>query len=260
MSYQAAKRRRIDQATSTLFKPFKSPLRKQLESTSTDNSGKKDTESDPKAATDAPNSPDTSDKLSSRTQSEVIKKPTTIPPAPPPTVSPSSPSVPLELITLQRKHSALTSRLITLRAELDSVNQALKVEQSGQDAELEVLIAKWKAASREAAEELFVSAEKRVERMGGVKGWKERMRQAQEKRARWDEDVRAVGDREDLESEWDEEVERKKAEMETDSENVGGGNNELEDEDESFTMDMMLKSLNVELDIIGFDKDTQQWT
>ncbi|KGY14851.1 hypothetical protein PABG_12242 [Paracoccidioides brasiliensis Pb03] len=256
----SAKRRRIDQATSTLFKPFKSPLRKQLESTSTDNSGKKDTESDPKAATDAPNSPDTSDKLSSRTQSEVIKKPTTIPPAPPPTASPSSPSVPLELITLQRKHSALTSRLITLRAELDSVNQALKVEQSGQDAELEVLIAKWKAASREAAEELFVSAEKRVERMGGVKGWKERMRQAQEKRARWDEDVRAVGDREDLESEWDEEVERKKAEMETDSENVGGGNNELEDEDESFTMDMMLKSLNVELDIIGFDKDTQQWT
>ena len=37
---------------------------------------------------------------------------------------------------------------------------------------------------------------------------------------------------------------------------------EREDEvgdDEGFTMDMMLKSLNIELDVIGFDKEAQRW-
>jgi len=34
---------------------------------------------------------------------------------------------------------------------------------------------------------------------------------------------------------------------------------EEEDDDEGFTMDMMLKSLNIELDVIGFDKKEQRW-
>lgn len=27
-----------------------------------------------------------------------------------------------------------------------------------------------------------------------------------------------------------------------------------------YTMDMMLKTLNIELDVIGYDKDMQRWT
>ena len=39
------------------------------------------------------------------------------------------------------------------------------------------------------------------------------------------------------------------------------GRNEGEEEDEEggYTMDMMLKSLNVELGVIGFDKEGQRW-
>ena len=34
---------------------------------------------------------------------------------------------------------------------------------------------------------------------------------------------------------------------------------EAVDEEGGFTMDMMLKSLNIELDVIGFDKEGQRW-
>lgn len=97
--------------------------------------------------------------------------------------------------------------------ELDTVTQALKVEQSGQDAELEVLVVKWKTASREAAEELFVGAEERVKGMGGVKGWRENAKRAQESRARWDDEGRGVGVGGELGSEEGEEDERRRADM-----------------------------------------------
>ena len=32
-----------------------------------------------------------------------------------------------------------------------------------------------------------------------------------------------------------------------------------EDGDKGFTMDMMLRSLNIELSVIGFDKEGQRW-
>ncbi|EER38150.1 conserved hypothetical protein [Histoplasma capsulatum H143] len=97
--------------------------------------------------------------------------------------------------------------------------------------------------------------------MGGVTGWRENMRKAQERRAGWDYDDQNVGS--DVE-----EAERGRAEIEGEievqegtsaSRNGNRGRNGESDEDESFTMDMMLKSLNIELDIIGFDADTQQW-
>ncbi|KKZ67207.1 hypothetical protein EMCG_07105 [[Emmonsia] crescens] len=285
MSYQAAKRRRIDHATSTLSKPFKSPLRKQVQNTSAEiDDEKADTMPKSEArvnnasgnAVMSASSIQTSGSINPpRTPIAAIKRPTIIPPTPPPTTvntlsSLSSPIAPSELVALQKQHSALTTRLANLRMELDTVTQALKVEQSGQDVELEVLVAKWKAASREAAEELFVGAEERVKRMGGVKGWRENAKRAQESRARWDDEDRGVnvGGGGELGSEGGEEDERRRAEMDeeieglertSDSRDEDKGKDGEEDEDESFTMDMMLKSLNIELDIIGFDKDTQQW-
>lgn len=47
---------------------------------------------------------------------------------------------------------------------------------STRDTELESLIAKWKLASREAAEEVFQGAQERVNRMGGVDAWREQSR------------------------------------------------------------------------------------
>ncbi|EGC44279.1 DNA repair protein Dds20/Mei5 [Histoplasma capsulatum var. duboisii H88] len=276
MSFQAAKRRRLDQATSTLSKPFKSPLCKQVKTTSAEYGVEKPDsliklEAPIKAAaahTTTPSNTQTTQSIANSpcTPSAVIKRPTTIPPTAPPastsTISSTpSPSASPELVTLQKQHSALTTRLAKLRRELDLATQALKLEESGQDAELEILIAKWKRVSREAAEELFVGAEERVKRMGGVTGWRENMRKAQERRAGWDYDDQNVGS--DVE-----EAERGRAEIEGEievqegtsaSRNGNRGRNGESDEDESFTMDMMLKSLNIELDIIGFDADTQQW-
>jgi hypothetical protein len=80
-----------------------------------------------------------------------------------------------------------------LRQDLDTVEQALKIEQAGQDTELEALIAKWKTVSREAAEELFAGARDRVNRMGGVRAWKERIRNSQKARNAWDSDGQGAG-------------------------------------------------------------------
>ncbi|KLJ06732.1 hypothetical protein EMPG_17774 [Blastomyces silverae] len=281
MSFHAAKRRRLDQASHILSKPFKSPLRKQIQNTSAESGDEKaDVVSKSIAPIDDASNNTTTISTSGqhsphtpRPASAAIKRPTTIPPTPPPTMattlsSTPSQSAPPELLALQKQYSAMTTRLAKLRMDLDIVTQALKLEQSGKDAELEVLVAKWKTASREAAEELFVGAEDRVKRMGGVKGWRENMRKAQESRARWDDDERDVGGKGEMGSEGEEEVKRRRAEMaeeieglETRSDGKDGNKNKIGegDEDESFTMDMMLKSLNIELDIIGFDKDTQQW-
>ncbi|OJD14716.1 hypothetical protein AJ78_04971 [Emergomyces pasteurianus Ep9510] len=284
MEHQTAKRRRIDQATSTLSKPFKSPLRKQGQSTSADNCNEKsDAVSKSEASINSTSNGTTLSTSSSETPLKINTPHTPFTPSAAikktnissPTLSPnstvtlssvSSSSAPVELITLQKQHSALTTRLVNLRMELDTVTQALKVEQSGQDAELGLLIVKWKAASREAAEELFVSAEERVRRMGGVKGWRENARKAQERRAKWDDDERGV--RDGFGSEEEEGTVRSRAQLEREVEGLeamvdskdGAKDKDGEvDEDESFTMDMMLKSLNINLDIIGFDKDTQQW-
>lgn len=50
-------------------------------------------------------------------------------------------------------------------------------------------------------------------------------------------------------------------EMKSEMEKYGEKEEEVEEEkdDESFTMDMMLKQLNIELDVIGYDKASQRW-
>jgi SEL1 protein len=185
-------------------------------------------------------------------------------------------------------------RLSSLRAELDTTQQALRIESSSRDEELEALILKWRAASQDVAEELFASARDKVFRMGGVRAWKER---AKKSRERWDggeDDLATWG--QDLD---EDELERRKAEIldsiDTDSRAERDGGREDEDDDDqevcnptsaalvihvvifmeskcryvraeisfcdlqSFTMDMMLKSLNIDLDMIGFDKISQGW-
>ena len=65
-------------------------------------------------------------------------------------------------------------RLNTLRSELDTLNQAVRIESSSKDTELESLITKWRLVSQEAADEVFVDAKERVGRMGGLSAWREK--------------------------------------------------------------------------------------
>lgn len=73
-----------------------------------------------------------------------------------------------------------------LRSELQILTQAHALATSTKDEDLQVLIDRWRTASRAAAEELFGSTRDRVNRMGGVGAWKAREKEAKERTMRWD--------------------------------------------------------------------------
>lgn len=85
-----------------------------------------------------------------------------------------------QLAQLQKRHTALLGALASARASLETHAQALKLETSSTDRELEGLVAKWKGVGREAAEEVFAVVAARVEGMGGVKGWRQKEREKRE--------------------------------------------------------------------------------
>lgn len=85
-----------------------------------------------------------------------------------------SPLADPELLRLQKQERALQSRLAALREELNVAKQALRIESSNKDAELQRLITKWRHASQEAADEVFTGAQERVTQMGGLAAWQER--------------------------------------------------------------------------------------
>jgi Swi5-dependent recombination DNA repair protein 1 len=95
--------------------------------------------------------------------------------------------------------------------------------------------------------------------MGGVGAWRERSRQQQG----WGDDDE--GEKNEDGSEFtpaqQEAREAMMEEMKAEMEKYGEKKEEVmeEKDNESFTMDMMLRQLNVELDVIGYDKASQRW-
>jgi Swi5-dependent recombination DNA repair protein 1 len=166
-----------------------------------------------------------------------------------------------------------------LRNEIQLLSQAHALATSTKDENLQILTDRWRTASRAAAEELFASTRDRVNRMGGVGAWRDREREAKERTMKWD--------REEMEAE------REKMEEARENGEIGDeaydryaefaeGNTEHEepaskvaDDDvsqtwcisressadalQSFTMDMMLKTLNIDLALIGYNKEVQRW-
>ena len=198
------------------------------------------------------------------------------------------------LLRLQRE---LEKTLREIKEELDAAEQALKIEEASRkwsidhgrliegedddgrleiDADLVELCEKWKTASRQAAEELYTQVRERVNRMGGPRAWKEAQKKRDEEQMSYEQEERdklaeeyeddsedASGDskpraeKRDLYAEYgiDPETEHEK------SQRVGGVEDLKEkpgDEDE-FTMGMMLRTLNVELDVVGYDRERQTW-
>lgn len=103
-------------------------------------------------------------------------------------------------------------------------------------------------ASRAAAEEVYEKARDKVNRMGGVGAMRERERE----RSRggmgwgWDEGKRGGGEGE-------------REEREGGGDGEGDGEEEGEEGEAGYTMDLMLRSLNIELGVIGFDAGGQRW-
>jgi Swi5-dependent recombination DNA repair protein 1 len=144
------------------------------------------------------------------------------------------------------------------------------------DADLVELCEKWRFASRQAAEELYAQVRERVNRMGGPRAWKESQKRKEEEQMEYEQEERdKLMEQDDDEDSEDEDGKPKhKAEKrdlyaeygdpETENEKsqrVGSVKNLNEkpgDEDE-FTMGMMLSTLNVEVDVIGYDRERQTW-
>ena len=100
--------------------------------------------------------------------------------------------------------------------------------------------------------------------MGGVGALRERERQCKEKAWGWSNDLK----KSDVNDEGDE-VDNEDGPSFRKGEEEGEDQDEREEgarksdpfrgDDDGYTMDMMLKTLNVDLDIIGFDKELQKW-
>lgn len=295
MSTPLAKKRRTDAAANALSKPFKSPFKTAIA---------KDAADPNSASSPAPTTAHDST-ASSLQQSKSSPAKRTFAPAPSPfgfrksaRSTPKSPSVNVPntdpdmrpILKIQRE---LEATLRELKEELDTIQQARKIENDSLkhgldaeiDGELKQLKEKWKTASRQAAEELFGGVKDRVNRMGGPRAWKEMQERQKEFQRGFDEeppknednesdDENGSGEKRDVYeyAGYDE------AEQETANEREARGADEEEDvvdgdvslrigrcecavlmSVQEFTMPMMLKSLNIDLALIGYDRDAQRW-
>ncbi|KAH6681376.1 hypothetical protein B0J14DRAFT_694924 [Halenospora varia] len=195
-----------------------------------------------------------------------------------------------EIAVLLKVQRELEKELRSVKEEVDVAEQAWKIEGESRrkwerdvesgirdgewdgevDGELVVLCEKWKGASRLAAEELFGRVRDRVNRMGGPRAWKEMQKKQQEFQNEWQQDEQGNNNDSDDEDNERKDVEKRDlyAEYDIDPETeneksqrakgVGDTGERLGEEDE-FTMAMMLRTLNVDLDIIGYDREQQRW-
>ena len=213
-----AKRRRLDESTSILSKPFKSPLRRNAEARKNACISLQQERDDHVSTTSSVTKAEEDKSLKSMdfqaqsSSTKVRDLPTILP------SSPGSSTTTPHFLPLQKQHSALLLQLSSLRQSLDTAQQASKLQASNQDAELEGVIRKWRFASREAAEEVFRGAKERVNRMGGISVWRERSRQEPQG---WAEGPEA--DLEDLTEERREQLEIQKEELQAECEKYGPG-------------------------------------
>ncbi|MCJ1462419.1 ERAD-associated protein [Pseudocyphellaria aurata] len=243
----SSKRRRLNISSSKLSQPFKSPFKTPLKPSPTEaatpSPTPKSTPVYPAASTILP-LPKSDHPVIARATATPRTRGIPVPPSP-------------QLAQLQKRHTALLGTLASARASLETHAQALKLETSSTDRELEGLVAKWKGVSREAAEEVFAVVAARVEGMGGVKGWRQKEREKREGFLGgggwgWEEEY---GDRKGEDEGGGDERDDRGAEEKEQTK----AQEPEDDSEETFTMSMMLRSLNVDFQLIGYDPEAQKW-
>ncbi|KUI54684.1 hypothetical protein VP1G_02038 [Cytospora mali] len=164
--------------------------------------------------------------------------------------------------------------------QLEIVQQAKKIEDASEgkypggpvDQELRDLVVKWKGASRLAAEELFEMVKCRVDNSGGPKAWKAMQRRQMEFYRGFGHESptksKAVGNDDDDDND-DEGKEYAQGEVESSLEKGqrlqeggrGRGSSEEEEEEDEpeFNMALMLRSLNIDLSLLGYDEAEEKW-
>ncbi|KNG48844.1 gpi-anchored wall transfer protein [Stemphylium lycopersici] len=277
MSTPQAKRRRLNEATKTLQKPFKSPFRTPLKPSIGDDPPSSDppelntptaTASAEGSAPIRPTIPTSNGGQQASTTTRSGLQSTARPPA----LRPSKPllphltsSKPSRVATKKTPSKpSLAREIMQLRNEIQMLTQAQTLATSTKDDDLVVLVDKWRTASRAAAEELFGCTRDRVNRMGGVGAWKEREKESKQRQMQWDQEEMQA-ERERMEEakengEVSEEAYDRYAEMEGEREKIEEEKETFKGaDDDSFTMDMMLKTLNIDLRLIGYNEEAQRW-
>ncbi|KAK0667356.1 hypothetical protein QBC41DRAFT_396081 [Cercophora samala] len=284
----SAKRRRVDTANATLKKPFRSPMinRQAQQSPATSSVNATPTQASPSLS----RSINTLSRPSASSSSSIPvtpSRPGNPSPLRPGTSStarrplllqrsfkPVSTPSPLKqrqqgttglnnegdglLQRIQRSHGELDQQMKKLEKELELVRQAKRIEEASRrkrpgeevDAELRELVGRWKGASRLAAEELFEVVKGRVDGMGGGGAWRESRKR---RFGDWDDDGRGK------KVEGGEEREGYRSELEGEDRGEEDQKEEEGDDTEGFTMLMMLKSLNIEPEVLGWDPGEEKW-
>ncbi|KIV82529.1 hypothetical protein PV11_04631 [Exophiala sideris] len=224
------KRRRLYQGTAFLNKPFRSPLHP-TPSSHEGQTSSPDAKLQEHADHDLPLPRVTTPSDSVDTPEKLLR---------------SVDSAKVDHKDVQKEHTALSLHLKKLSQSLDVAQQALQIEKSTQDVQLQALISKWKAVAQDAADKLFVGTKERIDQMGGVAAWRLR---TQEDAHHWnsyegEEDNPQYGG--------------------SDHGNVPSRNavneSEVKDaEESSFSLDMMLQEMNIDLQVIGYNKDQERW-
>lgn len=157
-----AKRRRIDVISSTLRKPFRSPVK-----VLTDNQASPKLDFATGSDHQIPNPSPDSDTVAG------------VPSGPSPLLSSSNQFTTtkfpacsnIEVTDLSKQHTALIQELRCIRRDLDITQQAIKLRSGNQVDRLEQLVSKWQDIARSAADEVFEITSDRVKNMGGMKIW-----------------------------------------------------------------------------------------
>ncbi|KIX07713.1 uncharacterized protein Z518_02367 [Rhinocladiella mackenziei CBS 650.93] len=224
------KRRRLGQSPKFINKPFRSPLRRP------------DVRCPVQAPEEQSHRPDSVPERNPALSPSVTTLEVPVQSSPTSALSLDYQSAHPEYKNLQKKYSALSHRLTQLRQSLNTSQQALQIEASGQDAELQTLITKWRTIAREAAEELYADAKERINRMGGLIAWR---RQAAEEALHLNRNTETDEMHHDNVSV----LEHQQLDDLEDSEK----------EESSFSMATMLQQMNIDLSTIGFDGRLERW-
>ncbi|USP79167.1 uncharacterized protein yc1106_06441 [Curvularia clavata] len=276
MSDPQSKRRRLNEAAKTLHKPFKSPFRTPLKPSIGDDPPSSDppeilvptketlepTTIPAKSTASVSNGGQPTISTCSATVTSTPGSSTSKVSKPP--ISLSKPSTPLRLGSRNKfSKPSVACEIMQLRNEIQMLTQAQTLATSTKDDDLVALIDKWRTASRAAAEELFGVTRDRVNRLGGVGAWQEREKEAKQRQMRWDrEEIEAERERfqEAKENgEVSEDAYDQYAELDGENEGLEEEKETFKSTNDSFTMDMMLKTLNIDLQLIGYNKEAQRW-
>lgn len=145
-----SKRRKTENVSSALTKPFRSPIKRSAEASEASN-------------------------IRTRCHDANTGTTTTYQPSEPvsDTASPIDlvPKSADDLKTLQTEYKTLSKQLKELRQTLDTVDQARRIATSAQDSRINSLVTSWRSVARDAAEELFEAYQERVRTEGGVEAW-----------------------------------------------------------------------------------------